>query len=89
MKYNRAAYRRYEFNLRIDSKLNAIVERYKSDPENHLSNLLKELLCRHFSMDLNEADDIFPQYHFGPNGVHIPNERLNKYFPLDTTRKRV
>jgi hypothetical protein len=48
MKYNRAAYRRYEFNLRMDSKLTAIIERYKSNPENHLSSLIKELLCRYW-----------------------------------------
>jgi hypothetical protein len=87
MKYNRANYRRYEFNLRIDGKLNAIVERYKSDPGNNLSNLMKKLLCKYFNITLNEADDILPQYHFGSNGEHIPNDKLNKYFPLDTTKE--
>jgi hypothetical protein len=87
MKYNRAAYRRYEFNLRIDSKLNALVEGYKSTSENSLSSLLKELLCKHFGIALNEADDLFPQYHFGPKGEHLLNQTLSDYFPIGCSEK--
>ena len=87
MKYNRAAYRRYEFNLRIDGKLNALVERYKSTSGNNLSSLLKELLCEYFGIALNEADDLFTQYHFGSEGEHLLNQSLCKYFPLDTAKE--
>ena len=56
LKYNRMAYRRYEFNLGIDSKLNALVERYKSYPDNNLSHLIKTLLCGYFGIQEYEAD---------------------------------
>jgi hypothetical protein len=87
MRYNRAAYRRYEFNLGVDSKLNAVVERYKANPANNLSRLLKELLCGHFGVNIDEADDIFPEYHYGSKGERVPNVGLDRYFPLDTQNK--
>jgi hypothetical protein len=80
-KYNSNTYNRYEFNLRKDSKLSAIVERYKSLPDSCLSQLLKTLLCGHFRIDIFEADDIFAEYHIAPGGVHIRNAELDKYFP--------
>jgi hypothetical protein len=80
-KYNRSTYNRYEFNLRKDGKLSAIVERYRSLPDACLSQLLKTLLCEHFHIDIFEADNIFAEYHIAPGGVHIPNGELDKYFP--------
>jgi len=79
LKYNRGAYRRYEFNLGIDSKLNAIVERYKACPDNNLSGLLKTLLCGHFCIDINEADSLYTPYYITRDG-NIPNTELDKYF---------
>lgn len=80
MKYNREAYKRYEFNVRVESKLNAIIERYKLEPENNLSELIKACLCDYFEIDRYEADDIYVPYHFGKDGTHIPNNELDKYF---------
>ena len=83
MRYNRSTYKRYEFNLRVDSKINAIVERYKSYPDANLSRLLKELLCKHFGLDIDEADNIYPAYYFDRKGGLIPNTGLDKYFPTE------
>ena len=82
MKYNRSTYKRYEFNLRVDSKLNALVERYKTTPDANLSQLLKELLCSHFGIELYEADDLYSEYHVEPGRPAriIPNTELDKYF---------
>jgi len=81
MKYNRCAYRRYEFNLGIDSKLNALVEKYKSLPGSNLSNLIKTLLCSYFGINANEADDYFAEYYITGDG-DIPNTKLDEYFVL-------
>ena len=80
-KYNRETYDRYEFSLRKDSKLNAIIERYKLAEGANLSCLLKTLLRGHFGLSAFEADEIFPRYYFGPDGAHIPNTGLDRYFP--------
>jgi len=82
-KYNSATYRRYEFNLNKDSKLNAIIERYKSTPGANLSGLLKTLLCGHFGLGAGEADALYAEYHFTKSSGCIPNTELDKYFPLD------
>ncbi len=80
MKYNRANYKRYEFNVQLDSKLNAIIERYKSNPDNNLSELIKSCLCLHFGIDREAADQIFVAYHFGEDNTKISNNELDKYF---------
>jgi len=84
MKYNRATYKRYEFNVRAESKLNAIIERYKENPDNNLSELIKASLCAHFGIDRDEADEIFVPYHYNRvgdqrNGEQIRNTELDKY----------
>jgi len=80
MRYNRNTYKRYEFNVRMDSKLNAIIERYKQNPENSLSELIKSCLCDHFNIERSKADDIYVDYRIGRNGEHISNDELDKYF---------
>ena len=78
LKYNRSTYRRYEFNLGMDSKLNSLVERYKSYPDNNLSKLIKTLLCDYFGIEISEADDIFTEYYISKDEVMM-NTGLDKY----------
>ena len=59
MKYNRGAYRRYEFNVNVDAKLNYLIEDYMTG--NSLSGLIKELLALHFGIDV---DDIYVPFHY-------------------------
>lgn len=80
LKYNRANYRRYEFNVRLDSKLQALIERYKELPESNLSELIKDLLCAHFGMARYEADSPFSPYYLIPGGERVSNNELDKYF---------
>jgi len=77
MKYNRQAYRRYEFNLGVDSKLNALVERYKSYPDSNLSQLIKSLLCGHFGISVDEGESNYPEYFMRQDG-NIPNTELDR-----------
>ena len=79
MKYNRRAYKRYEFNLGIDTKLNALVERYKSYPGGNLSELVKKLLCGHFGISFAEGEGLYAQYFITKDG-NVPNTELDKYF---------
>ena len=80
MKYNRETYKRYEFNVRADSKLNELIERYKNIPANNLSDVIKKCLCAHFGIDWNEANEIFVPYHFNRRtGEQIRNGELDKY----------
>lgn len=58
-KYNKAAYQRYEFSVRIDSSLNYMLEQQKSSPEG-ISGLVKELLCQHFGVS---STDIYVPDH--------------------------
>ncbi len=80
MKYNRANYKRYEFNLQIDSKLNALVERYKQTPDNNFSELIKLCLCQHFGISRTDGDSIFVTNHTNKDGTTIPNSELDKFF---------
>ena len=80
MKYNRAAYKRYEFNVRVDSLLNGIIERYKQNLDSNLSELIKSCLCIHFGLNRAEGDFIYVPYHLGKNGEHIINNELDRYF---------
>lgn len=59
-KYNKGAYQRYEFSLRLDSKLNYLLEQYKINGESSLSELIKNLLCKHFHV---EAEQTYVPYH--------------------------
>ena len=81
MAYNRMAYKRYEFNVRVDSLLNGIIERYKQNPDSNLSELIKSCLCQHFVLSRAEADFIYVPFHYGKNGEHIINNVLDKFFP--------
>jgi len=80
LKYNREVYKRFEFNVRRDSMLYGIIERYKQDPDNNFSELIKTSLCKYFGIDRDEADFIYVPYHYGRNGEHIINNVLDKYF---------
>ena len=80
MKYNRDAYKRYEFNVRVDSLLNGIIERYKKNPDNNFSELIKSCLCKHFGLSRHEADFIYSEFHYGKNGERFINKELDKYF---------
>lgn len=79
LKYNRGTYRRYEFNLGLDSKLNALLERYKTYPGSNMSLLIKTCLCDHFGITIHEADIICPEYVFTKDGIRM-NTELDKYF---------
>ena len=83
LKYNRNAYRRYEFSLGVDSKLNALVERYKIYPDANLTRLLKTCLCDYFGITIQEADDYYPAYFFTSTSMRI-NPELDKYFDQPT-----
>ena len=88
MRYNRNAYRRYEFNVRLDSKLNELIERYKKAPDNNLSDVIKTCLCNHFGISRDEADGIFVPYHFDRHtGEQIRNDELDKYITEDAAAR--
>ena len=73
-KYNKGTYHRYEFSIRLDTKLNYLLEQYKSNGETSLSELIRSLLCQHFNVD---AEEIFVPYHICKiNGqwIEVPNE---------------
>jgi len=77
MKYNRSAYKRYEFNVNVDTKLNYLLEDYIK--KSSVSNLIKTLLCDHFKIGMH---DIYVPYHLvRQNGewVKVPNP-LTKQF---------
>ena len=80
MKYNRNTYKRYEFNVRADSKLNELIERYKKTPDSNLSEVIKSCLCIHFGIDRDVADGIFVPYRFDRHtDDRIRNVELDKY----------
>ena len=58
MKYNRGNYKRYEFNVRIDSKLCGIIDRYKREPNNNLSELVKSCLCQQMAIPFTELSEV-------------------------------
>lgn len=79
MKYNRNAYKRYEFNVRIDSKLNGLIEQHK-DVGNNLSDIIKTCLCNYFGISRDEGEQIYVPYHIDRRtGEHIRNDELDKY----------
>lgn len=73
-KYNKASYHRYEFSIKLDTKLNYLLEQYKSNGDISLSELIRNLLCQHFNVD---AEETFVPYHWRKiNGqwTQLPNE---------------
>ena len=56
-KYNKGAYRRYEFSVGVDKKLNYYLEDYKKNGGN-VSDLVKTLLAKHF--DIEREENFFP-----------------------------
>ena len=77
MKYNRSVYKRYEFNVNVDTELNWLIEDYMKT--NSLSILVKTLLCDYFKIGM---DDIYVPYHLvRQNGewVKVPNPLIKHY----------
>ena len=81
-KFNKATYRRYEFSVRLDSKLEYLLDRYLSKPDNSLSSLVKHLLCEHFCIN---PDDIWvPIRLHNVNGkwIEVPNTDLDEIIDM-------
>jgi len=79
-KYNKSTYRRYEFSVRFDTKLNYVLERYIQNPKNSLSALVKNQLAEYFGVD---PDEIFVPYHLctvNGKSIQIPNNELDSIF---------
>lgn len=76
-RYNKAAYSRYEFSVKIDTKLNYLLEKHLNTEGSSLSALIKSLLCNHFGVDI---DELYIPYHFGidehGHSVQIRNDAL-------------
>jgi len=75
-RYNKTAYHRYEFSVSINTKLDYLLNKYKNNPENNLSKLIRDLLCQHFGVESSEL--YFPYYLQRVNGewIKIPNDDL-------------
>jgi hypothetical protein len=56
-KYNKTNYRRYEFSIRLDKKLNYYIEDYK-EKGGSVSDLIKTALANHFNV--NPEEDFYP-----------------------------
>ena len=67
-KYNKNAYRRYEFSVGLGSKLEHCLEEYLKEPEHTLSGLVKNLLCEHFDV---EEWEIYVPYHYNKDGSKV------------------
>ena len=52
-KYNKNAYKRYEFVVGVNKKLNYLLDEHKQKGGN-VSELVKNLLATHFEIDPNE-----------------------------------
>jgi len=59
-KYNKTAYHRHEFSVGINTMLDHLLDKYKRDPQNNLSELIRKLLCQHFGI---EPDEIYHPYY--------------------------
>lgn len=59
-KYNKSAYVRYEFSVRIDSSLAYKLEEEKANSVN-ISAVIKQLLCEHYGV---ADDDLHVPEHF-------------------------
>lgn len=56
MKYNRSAYDRYEINVGKDTELT-----HRLMAEGNVSGLIKNLLCDHYGITLNQLHDYSKQ----------------------------
>ena len=77
MKYNRNAYKRYEFNVSVDTELNYLLEDYMKNSS--VSNLVKKLLCDYFKVGM---EDIYVPYwlrHHNGEWVKVPNPLIKRY----------
>lgn len=72
-KYNQGAYKRYEFNVGIDSRLNAAIQQFK-DEGNNLSEIIRAGLCEHFGLTTEQGESFYQTHHLGTDGALIPNE---------------
>ena len=79
-KYNKLAYRRYEFSVDVDTFLNYILERYAKDSKNSLSALIKNLLANHFGVDQDEIYMPFALKKIDGEWIKIPNNKLDLFF---------
>lgn len=60
--YNKGTYKRYEFSVNLDTKLNYLLEDYKEQNSGGISSLIKGLLSAYFKV---ESDELYFPYHFG------------------------
>ena len=77
-KYNKATYRRYEFSVKLDSKLEYLLSLYISNPGNSLSGLVKTLLGEYLGV---YPDDIWAPVRLrdvGGKWVEEPNHELDE-----------
>ena len=72
-KYNQSAYRRYEFNVGLDKKLNYCLEDYKKKGGN-VSELIKMSLSEYFGIDCDE--EYFPMKYDRKTGKLIQTKNL-------------
>ena len=76
-KYNKSAYRRYEFTIGLDKKLNYCLENFKEKGGN-VSELVKTMLAAHFNV--NPDENFFPYKY--DNGKVIKVEELESNLKL-------
>jgi hypothetical protein len=76
-RYNKASYHRYEFSVGLDTKLNYLLENFMGNSGNSLSALIKDLLCQHFGVGV---DEIYVPFHIrrdkDGNWAEVPNDGL-------------
>jgi len=75
-KYNKSAYHRYEFSVGINTKLNYLLEKYKGNSKNNLSELIRNLLCQHFGIEPDEIYSVAYLERINGEWVWVPNDEL-------------
>ena len=77
MKYNRGTYKRFEFNVNVDTELCYLLEDYMKNKS--VSNLVKTLLCDYFKVNMD--DSYSPYFYEIQNGewVKVYNPLAKKY----------
>jgi len=75
-KYNKSTYHRYEFSVNINTKLDYLLEKYKGNPNNNFSELIRNLLCQHFDIEPNEIYSPFHSQRINGEWVWVPNDDL-------------
>jgi len=73
-KYNKSAYHRHEFSVGINTKLDYLLEKYKSNPKNNLSELIRNLLCQHFGVEPGEIYSPYYLRRINGEWVKVPND---------------